>query len=319
MNVEEQVRDRWEDDAGRSMPALSVIVVVYNMRREAPRTLESLSAEYQRGIDPGSYEVIIVENGSSAPLDEGWVSSLGEEFRYFFLDSGSSSPAAAINYGARQSRSANLGIMVDGARIVTPGVLSLAERCLRAFNRPVVGTLGFHLGPDLQIHAEQSGYDRRTEDRLLASIGWPQDGYRLFEISTLALSSRRGWFECPYESNCVFLPKAMFEELAGFEEAFDAPGGGMVNLDFWRRACLLPDSTLMTLLGEGSFHQIHGGAATSATPERLEDLAAGWDAQYRRIRGEPFSNPERTPLLFGHLSPTALGAGSAREADSKAG
>ncbi len=44
---------------------LSVIVVFYNMAREAPRTLRSLSRSYQQGIDDLSYEVIVVDNGSS--------------------------------------------------------------------------------------------------------------------------------------------------------------------------------------------------------------------------------------------------------------
>lgn len=40
-------------------PNVSVVVVVYNMPREAPRTLHSLSAEYQRHIDADDYEVIV--------------------------------------------------------------------------------------------------------------------------------------------------------------------------------------------------------------------------------------------------------------------
>ena len=39
-------------------PKVSVVVVVYNMPREARRTLHSLSAEYQRHIDADDYEVI---------------------------------------------------------------------------------------------------------------------------------------------------------------------------------------------------------------------------------------------------------------------
>ncbi len=45
---------------------LSVVVVFYNMRREAARTLHSLSRAYQQGIDELQYEVIVVENGSDA-------------------------------------------------------------------------------------------------------------------------------------------------------------------------------------------------------------------------------------------------------------
>ena len=295
----------------QTAPLLSVVVVVYNMRREAPRTLYSLSPDYQKNVEPGSYEVLVVENGSGEPLDRSWVAGLGPTFRYFSLADASPSPAAAINFASRQSRSEHIGIIVDGARIVSPGMLGLVMQCLKAFSRAVIGTLGFHLGPDLQIHATKHGYDQAAEDELLTGIGWPEDGYRLFEIATLALSSRRGWFGCPYESNCVFMPRALFEELGGFEEAFDAPGGGMVNLDFWRRACGLPDSTLITLFGEGSFHQTHGGAATGRTPEELSELALLWDAQYQSIRGEPFANPERRPLLVGYADPVALSAGLA--------
>ena len=40
-------------DGVERKPSLSVVVVVYNMPREAPRTLLSLSATYQRHIDAG--------------------------------------------------------------------------------------------------------------------------------------------------------------------------------------------------------------------------------------------------------------------------
>jgi hypothetical protein len=40
---------------GTGNPKLSVVVVVHNMAREAPRTLFSLSARYQRDIDKKDY------------------------------------------------------------------------------------------------------------------------------------------------------------------------------------------------------------------------------------------------------------------------
>ena len=58
-------------------PALSVIVVVYRMRREAPRTLYTLSPEYQRRARPDSYEVVVVENPSDQMLSADEVTSLG--------------------------------------------------------------------------------------------------------------------------------------------------------------------------------------------------------------------------------------------------
>src|SRR5207249_2821092 len=79
---------------------LSVIVVFYNMRREAARTLHSLSRAYQRGIGDLEYEVIAVENGSAADqrLGEAFVHSFGPEFRYLDLgDEATSSPTRALN------------------------------------------------------------------------------------------------------------------------------------------------------------------------------------------------------------------------------
>ena len=77
------------------------------------------------------------------------------------------------------------------------------------------------------------------------------------------------------------------------------PGGGLVNLDFYKRAVEHPDSTLVYLAGEGCFHQLHGGVTTGQRQQgyAFEEL----DEEYRRLRGEPFSAPLRQPLLYGTL------------------
>ena len=74
---------------------LTVVVVFYNMRREAERTLRSLSRAYQEGLDDVSYEVLVVENGSSDDerLGADFVESFGPEFRY--LDLGDDGHAVA--------------------------------------------------------------------------------------------------------------------------------------------------------------------------------------------------------------------------------
>ena len=52
------------------------------------------------------------------------------------------------------------------------------------------------------------------------------------------------------------------------DESFSMPGGGFVNLDFFERMVLTPGVTLVTMLGEGSFHQVHGGTTTNVTEPR---------------------------------------------------
>lgn len=117
-------------------PLLSIVVVVFNMRREAPRTLFSLSPDYQQRVNAADYEVIVVENGSSERLLAEDVAKFGPNFRYLWVDDASPSPAGAINRGVALSKTPFVGIMIDGARIATPGVIALALHCLRRYSSP---------------------------------------------------------------------------------------------------------------------------------------------------------------------------------------
>lgn len=282
-------------------PLLSIVVVVYDMAREAPRTLFSLSCQYQTGCREEEYEVIVVENGSPRPLGEELVRSFGVNFRYRYLESASSSPAAAVNVGRSMARGRYLGVMVDGARIASPGLVKHALMGMGIAPEPLVATLAWHLGPDLQFRSIKRGYDRQREDELLASIGWERNGYRLFQISTLAGSSRAGFFHPIAESNCFFLRTELFDRLGGYDERFVSRGGGLVNLDFYRRAAETEGVVTCHLLGEGTFHQIHGGVSTNV-PER--ENVRRWhefEAEYRSLRGEGFRPPRVAPLVFGHL------------------
>jgi hypothetical protein len=283
---------------------LSVIVIVHDMRRAAPRTLYTLSAAHQRGVTEDDYEVIVVENGSSAPLDPAEATSFGANFRYVRLDGHRPSPGPAINAGVAMSDAPAVAIMIDGARMVTPGAVAWALRALDAFDRTVIATIGFHLG-EFQPVAVEHGYDEAVEDELLASVDWRADGYRLFEIAGLAGSSLSGWFAPLGESNLVFMPRTVFDELGGYDEAFVQPGGGLVNLDFYKRAAALEDVEWLVLLGEATFHQIHGGAATNRPQSRLGETLKEFQAEYKALRGKTFIRSPRQPTLYGALPPAA--------------
>src|SRR3954447_21227763 len=102
-------------------PKISVVVVVYNIPREVPRTLLSLSASYQRDIAPGDYEVIVVDNGSDPALDPEMVASFGDNFRLIRVAPAPPSPAHAVNRGIAEARGDIVGVMIDGARMASPG------------------------------------------------------------------------------------------------------------------------------------------------------------------------------------------------------
>lgn len=283
---------------------LSLIVITYNMRRELPRTLESLSQRMQRGISESDYEIIVVDNGSRVPADEAACRAIGSNIRILKAPDPTVSPAGAIAYGVLQARFPCIGIWIDGARMASPGLLSLAQTALALGPQTVAGTIGFHLGPKVQMESVHEGYDQAEEDRLLERSGWREDGYRLFDISCLAGSSASGWFVLPQETNALFMHKRFFNELGGYDLRFQSPGGGLINHDIWNRICAHEKTDLIMLLGEGTFHQVHGGVATNS-------LQSPWDGfvrEYEEIRGRPYQRAERDFRVFG--TPRALRRGT---------
>jgi cephalosporin hydroxylase len=285
--------------AGFFAPDLSVVVVVHNMRREAQRSLSSLSPRYQQGLDDRSYEVIVVENGSDPDqrLGRKLVKGLGPQFRY--IDMGvdaDASPVPAVNRGLVESRGRAVAMMIDGAHVVTPRVLHYGLAGLEAYAPAIVATQAWYVGPGQQGDVMRAGYDQAVEDALFEQIGWPADGYRLFEIGHF--TGDRDWFDGLWESNCLFAPRTLLEQVGGLDEAFAMPGGGYSNLDLYERLASTPGVRVVTILGEGSFHQLHGGITTNQMDplERRRQVRSYAD-HFAELRGRPFMGPEK-PIHF---------------------
>ncbi|MHA6288819.1 glycosyltransferase family 2 protein [Maricaulis sp. CAU 1757] len=295
-------------------PRVSVVVIAYNMAREIPRTVTSLLPPYQTGLADGDVEVIVIDNGSPHPVSEADRAAWPDCVRYHFVEDASASPARALNEGVAMAQADWVGVLIDGARMLSPGVLSLSLQARSLSPRAVVGTLGFHLGPKPQQISTREGYDQAEEDRLLASINWPGDGYRLFDIAALGQSARLGWFGHIAESNAVFLSKDLYQMEGGYDEAFTIPGGGIVNLDFFKRLTENPDNLYVLLYGEGSFHQHHGGVTTSrpvSEPDPETGTKTTWQRyvdNYRDIRGVDYDFPRRRPLMLGEHCPPVMRA-----------
>lgn len=289
--------------AASGAPALTIVVVFYNMRREAERTLHTLSPSFQRGVTAADYRVIAVDNASTEPLDPAWVEGFGPNFRLLRLDDGTASPAPAVNAGVAAAETEHVAIVVDGARMVSPGMVGESLRALRAFDDAVVGALPLHIGKDAATRWKQP-FDQAAEDEWLAGFDWQADGYKLFEAAVMAKPEKLG-FLCglPTELSWLAMPKAGFDRLGGYDEAFASPGGGFVNQDFLKRAVESGAFEFVMLLGEGTFHQFHGGATSGAAGKVLLD---DYDAEYRRIRGAPYRRFKQ-PLVhqFGTMRPAA--------------
>jgi glycosyltransferase involved in cell wall biosynthesis len=278
---------------------LSVVVIIYNMQREAQRTLYSLSRKYQHRLEEIRYETIVIDNGSSEPLDKEWVESFGDGFRYVYFNADSPSPCKALNHGVEIASGKLVTVCIDGARMLSPGILYYSMLAGRVFSNPLVYTLAMHIGKKVQNYLAEENYSQSDEDNLLNTIDWKKDGYSLFDVSSVALSSGDGYLSELRESNCMTMLKSTYNKLGGYDERYTGPGGGLVNLDFFNRINQSNDIDLIMLLGEATFHQFHGGVATNVPLERhpWPEMAK----EYERIHGKPFQYYYKDPIYFGKI------------------
>ena len=151
--------------------------------------------EYQCGLGPGDIELIVVDNGSAVAPQAG---ELTDSAWLLVVDSPIPTqtvlPERVVNIGIGEAIAELVGVLIDVARLASPGLCYLALLARSLSEGSAVVTSVFHLGPDVQIKTGPNGYCQEQEDRLLASVDWQQDGYRLFVISFLRVPVRRAGF-----------------------------------------------------------------------------------------------------------------------------
>jgi hypothetical protein len=281
---------------------LSVIICVYNMPREAPRTILSAGLPYQKDVRAADYEVIVVDNGSQRRLSPNELQAVPVGVKIIDMPDPRPSPVFALNWAARNLATGDILLFaIDGARIFSDrlyaGTLAAHDLVEDAF----VYTLGWHIGPQVQMQSVEEGYDEAEEDRLIAQCGWPNRPAGLYEISVFAGSSHAGFFGQITESNAFSVPRGLFERIGGFDERFTSPGGGLANLEIFRRYVCRSGARNVCLLSEGSFHQIHGGVATSG---KIKFDA--FNAEHREIFGRDYWSPVYDVLYHGPIRPEAV-------------
>jgi hypothetical protein len=277
-------------------PRLSVVVVVHRMPDQAERTLRSLSVPYQQGVRASDYEILVVENRSDRPFGPERAARAAPGARHVHRDETRRSPVGAVNFGVAEARAPHVAVVIDGARMATPGVVRLTLAALRADPDAVVAVPGYHLGHEPQQDAVNTGHDEAADAALLASIGWPADGYRLFEVGSFSGSSRRGFLRPQSEANFLAVSKARWRAAGGMDPRYDDLGGGKANFDLYNRLLAPPGTALFLLFGEGTFHQVHGGITTNTPAEEREPIMEAIRAQDRLIRGDA-----KRPAVRAHL------------------
>lgn len=292
-------------------PSISVVVVGFDMARELPRTVISLLPPYQIAVEPWEIEIIVVDNGSAIPISREMFPA-DADIKLVRINDASVSPCHAINLGVTFARAVHVAVMVDGARMASPGIIRASIDAVVGRPKSFVATLGFHLGPTVQQLSITEGYTQSVEDKLLDEIAWPSgNGYRLFEICALGESYRSGVLVPPTETTFFVMQKQLFESIGGYNENFRTIGGGFAGFEFFRRAVSAVKNDFVMLIGEGTFHQLHFGATTRAggvrrkiyAAQSLEDL---FHHEYDSIIGEPFHRVSRMPLLLGKITHPAV-------------
>ena len=283
-------------------PQISVVVVFYNNRREAERTLFSLSSTYQKAMNSEDFEVIAIDNGSSKALDPAMVNSFGSNFKYQYIETNSISPCEALNKGISEAQFPYVMPIIDGAHMLSPGVLKETCAVLRAFPNAFVYTLPFHLGSIIQNESMLKGYNQNIEDLLLETVDWKNNGYQLFGVSEIQ-NANHSFFTAVLESNCFTVSKEKLLSVNGFDVKFTSKGGGLVNLDLFKK--LVEDKTVkpVALIGEASFHQFHGGVSTNV--KREKHPLPEYKNEYTKITGHTYSHPNYQPYYWGHFPKSA--------------
>ena len=273
------------------MPAskLSIVVATYKMQREAPRTVASLLPPLQRCVDDVDYEIVVVDNGSPEPLDLGEaVAAAARPVRIVRVEpkNASASPAACINAAVRDHATGDrLMVCIDGARLASSHLVRRTADVLGRHRRAFTFVASRHLGPKPQMQSVREGYDRAAEDALLATVDWTSDLDRLYRVSVWAGAHDRRNPLLQNESNAFAMPRETWDSLGGYREGFTRPGGGLCNLELFSRCVGRGRGLNVLLYGESTFHQIHGGAATSHDgyfAASLREFAEVTGAEYRR-------------------------------------
>ena len=285
-------------------PKVSVILIAYKMPRQLENTLLSLCADYQRGVSEEDYEVIVMENSSSESLSAEVVASLPPNIHYTLRQESAVSPVYAVNEAFERCRAPVICLMIDGARMVSPGIIRTALEVFAISDDAVVAVPGYHLGTDEQHMVEGVEDQLQYERELLASVDWQDNGYELFSISTFSGANRRGYLQPIMECNCIFASAGSYAAIGHANTDFQLPGGGSINLHMYRSLGMLPGTRLFVTPGEGSFHQYHGGVTTSSYEEREAEiekhrvqLHSYWPGGFHSLR--------REPALIGTVPPQA--------------
>ena len=275
---------------------LTVLIVFYNGEREAKRSLYSLTRTYQNLSPENEYDVIVLDSGSTKPLSAKMVQSFGDNFKYHYVKTNHRSPVEALQFGLSIVETPYTSIIIDGAHILSPGIMNQFYKIQSFAPDCFIYTSKYHLGPYHQNDSLTVGYNQEKEDKMLAAVDWKKNGYLLFDNCNFH-HSPFSEFEISFESNCYFAKTSALRATKVFDQPFHSMGGGLVNLDVFKRLITNENIDNYCIIGEGTFHQYHGGASTNI--ERKLHPVGTYMQEYFDIYDKPYIASETIPTFYG--------------------
>lgn len=286
----------------KSRPKFSFLILCYDMAEEVKNTLLSLTPEYQTE-EKDNYEVLIAENPSPNNLSNIDFSEYGADISYF-RNKENIPLTKALNDLATKAKGEYLIVIPDGARLLSSGIIKYCKQAIKIEEKSIVAFHGFHLGlyPQ-QISLKENLYSKEQERSFLRDINFPKNPDALFFNACWAGSSKTGSFFQMAESNCLMLPKLLWDRLGGYDQRLDSPSGGLANLDLYSRAVSDKNHKLFFVLGEGSFHQLHGGDTTNSDVDKFSI----YKSEYLKKTGSEWKFPNRHNYEYlGRVTPPYL-------------
>ncbi len=280
---------------------LTIIIIFYNGRREAERSLYSLSTPYQKGVTNEQYEVLVLDSGSTEPLIASDVTKFGPNFRYEYVQTNHPSPTETLRYGLSQVKTDFVGIIIDGAHILSPGILKSYFEIQKINSQSFVYVPIHHLGNYQQNDSMTLGYNKEVEDKALAELNWRENGYSLFQFCCFDQSNFYE-FRTQSESNCYFLPTKELRDIKTFDKDYFSIGGGLINLDTFQSLNESDSLVNYTLIGESTFHQFHGGTSTNI--ERENHPINLYRNEFKLLNGYNYRQSESPTIYYGAYHPS---------------
>lgn len=279
-------------------PIFSFLILCYDMAEEVKNTLSTLTPKYQNE-EKQNYEILITENPSHNNINTQILSIYNAHIRYY-PNKQNIPLTKAINDLAQYAKGDYLIVIPDGARLLSSGIIKYCKQAIKIEKKSIVAFHGFHLGlfPQ-QISLKENLYSKEQELSFLQDIKFPQNPHALFFNACWAGSSKSGSFFQMAESNCLMLPKKLWNKVGGYDERLDSPSGGLANLDLYSRVISEEDHKLFFVLGEGSFHQLHDGDTTNNDTNKF----SLYKEEYLKKTGKVWKFPTRDNFDYlGHIS-----------------